>query len=90
MKVFEYINKLALFHTLVMQERTGTPHEFAERLGVDRATVYNICSELRSHDIEIEYSRLRQTFYYKYPHLVEIRLIIRQHNDCANDKNVKG
>ena len=81
MKVFEYINKLALFHTLVMQEHTGTPDEFACRLGVERKTIYNICSELRSQNINIEYSRQRQTFYYKYPHLVEIKLILRQHNE---------
>jgi hypothetical protein len=64
-----------------MQEHTGAPHEFAERLGVDRATVYNICAELRSRDIDIAYSRQRQTFYYKHPELVEIHLIIRQRSN---------
>ena len=64
-----------------MKEHTGTPEEFACRLGIERKTLYNICSALRAQGIDIEYSRQRQTFYYKYPHLVEIKIIICQHDE---------
>lgn len=78
MKIFEFIEKIAYFHSLVMKECTGTAEEFAAKLNVSRATIYNIIEELKSFNIEIEYSRSRETYYYKYPHKVKITISIQQ------------
>ena len=78
MKVFEFIEKIALSHSLLIRENTGNAERFAEKLNVSRATIYNIIEELKSFDIEIEYSRPRETYYYKYPHKVKIYISIQQ------------
>ena len=78
MKVFEFLEKIALFHSLLIRENTGNAERFAEKLNVSRATIYNIIEELKSFDIEIEYSRSRETYYYKYPHKVKIYISIQQ------------
>ena len=54
MKVFEFLEKIALFHSLLIRENTGNAERFAEKLNVSRATIYNIIEELKSFDIEIE------------------------------------
>lgn len=64
MRIFEYLEKLKLFTHLIESEATGTPSEFAERLGISRATLYNVIEELNSMGLGIAYSRTRFTFYY--------------------------
>ena len=80
MKVFDYIEKLNLFHHYVIKENTGNAACFAEKLGVSRATVYNMIDDLRAFNVDIRYSRSRETYYYKQPETVEIKLFIRQLN----------
>ena len=67
MKLFEFIEKLQTIHKLVEQQKTGTPEEFAERLGVKRSTLYGIIEELKGKDIPIAYSRQLRSFYYEHP-----------------------
>lgn len=78
MKVFEFIDIVEHFHQLVKLGCTGNSSDFAEKLGVSRATVYNIISELESYGIEIGYSHQRQTYYYLYPEKVQIKVLIGQ------------
>ena len=78
MKVVSFIDTVSLFHQYVIKENTGKAEDFARKLGVSRATLYNMLSELESYGIEIEYSRFRETYYYKYPENVNITLIIFQ------------
>lgn len=78
-KVFEYVDLVARFHALVMSRTTGRPGVFATKLGISRSTLYNLIEEIQSYGIDIEYSRIWQTFQYKYPELVEITITICQH-----------
>lgn len=64
MKTFEYLEKLQLLHRLVRDEQTGTPREFADRLGISRATLYNIIDELNSRGLDVKYSKTAKTFFY--------------------------
>ena len=63
MKIIDALNKLSLFNKLVEQESTGTPSEFAERLGISRTSLYDLIDELKSYNVNIVYSRKRKTFY---------------------------
>ena len=83
MKVFNYIEKLSLFHHYVLKENTGNAARFAERIEVSRATIYNMIDDLKSFGIDIKYSRSRETYYYKHPDLVKMTLYIRQL--CPNE-----
>lgn len=80
-KVFEYVDLIARFHTLVMSRSTGSPEAFAAKLGISRSSLYNLIEEIQSYDIEIEYSRYWQTFLYTRPEQVEISIVIRQRDD---------
>lgn len=84
MKIFEFIEKIAYFHSLIMNECTGTAEKFAEKLNVSRATIYNIIEEMKSFNIEIGYSRTRETYYYKHPHRVKITISIQQDEKKKN------
>ena len=64
MKVFELIDRLQLFNKLVEERKTGTPEEFAERLGIKRRTLYEFVDELKSHNVPISYSRVSKTSFY--------------------------
>lgn len=78
MKVFEYIELIARFHSYVMSQMTGTPNAFAAKLGISRSTLYNVISEIQSYGIEIVYVRGNETFKYVHPEKVEISIIICQ------------
>lgn len=78
-KVFEYVDLVARFHVLVISRTTGNPGTFANKLGISRSTLYNLIEEIQSYGIDIEYSRLLQTYQYVHPDRVEINLTICQH-----------
>jgi biotin operon repressor len=88
MKVFEFLDKMSVFNRLVEQERTGTPEEFAERLGISRSALYDLIDELRSRDVDVRYSRASHTFYYKSPVTLEVRLAVK-HLDKVSDSEAK-
>jgi predicted transcriptional regulator len=92
MKVFDFLDKMSVFNQLVEQERTGTPSEFAKRLGISRSTLYEIIDELRSRGVEVCYSRTNLTFYYKNPVSLEVRLAVRciDEMDASEAKKISG
>ena len=49
---------------LIRMKATGSPDKLAEKLGLSRSTVYEIIDCMRSMDAEIEYCKVRQTYYY--------------------------
>lgn len=79
MKVFEFVEVVARFHQYVMHGNTGDAATFAAKLGISRATLFNLIKELESYGIDIKYSRTRQSYYYLYPENVEIIISICQH-----------
>ena len=81
MKVFEMVERIGYFHSLVMKEVTGSPCKFAERLNISRTNLYNLIEEMRGYGIEIEYSRTKGTFYYKEPYRVKINISIESLSD---------
>ena len=43
---------------------TGSPDQLAQRLGLSRSTVYEIIECMRSMNAEIDYCKVRQTYFY--------------------------
>ncbi len=65
MPIKKYLNRVEQFDQLVRAERTGAPHEAAEKLGFSEATFYTLVIELRDDfGFPIKYDRKRQTYYY--------------------------
>lgn len=78
MKVFEFIEIIAVFHAYMMHGNTGDAKTFAQKLGISRASLYNLIEELRVYGLDIEYNRYTQSYRYLYPERVEIHINIRQ------------
>ncbi|MDR0712348.1 MAG: hypothetical protein LBF67_08425 [Prevotellaceae bacterium] len=89
MSIFEFVDKVKLFNRLVEQRHTGTPQEFAERLGMGRSTLYEFIDELRSRDVDVSYSRKSRTYYYANHVSLEVRFDIRHLDELDDDEAKK-
>jgi predicted DNA-binding transcriptional regulator YafY len=89
MKLFEYLDRISRMHRLVLNRRTGTPCEFASRLGVSRTSLYEMIDELRSRGAPIVYSKSTRTFYYSEPFDVSVSCSFRSLSQTET-KEVSG
>jgi len=64
MKVFKQIQQLQQIHQLIISEQTGTPKEFARKLGISPRRLYDILDELKSRGAPIAYSRTIKSYFY--------------------------
>ncbi len=88
MKVFKYLERIKMIHKLVNQEQTGSPDEFAKRLGISRTRLYEIVDDLKLEGAPIAYSKSCRTFYYQDPFHISITFDIRSlSNSDANKCN---
>ena len=77
MKVFEYLDRISMMHKLVSRQKTGTPEEFANQLGVSRTSLYELIDELRSRGVPIAYSKSAKTFFYRQPYDIAVSCSLR-------------
>jgi hypothetical protein len=77
MKVFEYLERINRMHKLIMHCKTGTPGEFAGKLGLSRTSLYEMIDELRSRGAPISYSKSMKTFFYNQPYDISITCSFR-------------
>jgi biotin operon repressor len=89
MKVFEYLDRINRMQKLMEQQHTGTPNEFAGKLGVSRTSLYELIDELRSRGAPILYSKSARTFYYDGPFRISITCDLRPIDD-DEEKNYSG
>ena len=64
MKSFEQLERLKKINCLVKEEKTGSPQEFASKLGISKSHLYSILEDLRIKGAPINYSRLKGSYYY--------------------------
>ena len=60
--------------TLISMMATGTPEEFAEKMGMKRSTLFESLQEMRAIGVDIRYSFIRQSYYYADNRRIKIRL----------------
>jgi predicted transcriptional regulator len=60
--------------TLISMRATGTPEEFAEKLGLRRSTLFQSLQEMREMGADIKYSFIRQSYYYADNRRIKIKL----------------
>jgi hypothetical protein len=85
MKVFHYLERIERIHTMVSQESTGSPIEFASRLGISRTRLYEIMDDLKLEGAPILYSKSCKTFYYEEPFHISVSFELR----VLNSREVK-
>jgi len=74
MSLIKYIDRLQHMDSLISMMSTGTPEEFAEKLGVRRSTLFFSLQEMREMGVNIKYSCFRQSYYYTDNHRIKIKL----------------
>ena len=70
--LFEQIDRVMLFNKLVKEQRTGTPDEIANRLGLKRSSFFRFLEELKEREVPIAYSKCLCSYYYTRPFEIEI------------------
>ncbi|MES2457424.1 MAG: hypothetical protein V4594_17845 [Bacteroidota bacterium] len=58
------LTRLERIDFLIRTKSTGTPREFAARLGLSIAAWYNYRDEMQDWGAKIAYSKSRRTYYY--------------------------
>lgn len=67
MSIIKIIDRLRYMDYLIAKESTGSPHEFARRVGLSRSMLYENLDEMRTLGAPIRYDRKRRTFFYYRP-----------------------
>lgn len=60
----DFITRIQNIDRLIRIKGTGTPDEFAERLGVSRRCLYDCLNKMKRGGAPIRYDHYRSTFYY--------------------------
>ena len=74
MSLIKYFERIKRIDHLINLRATGTPEEFARRLGIRRSTLFNNLQELRNLGVNIKYSSYRQTYYYADDSRIKIKI----------------
>ena len=90
MKVFEYLDRIGRMNSMLQHRHTGTPVEFARRLGVSRTSLYEMIDELRSRGAPISYSKSTKTFYYNRPYDISVTCSLKPLNYVEEKENNGG
>ena len=64
MSLLKYIERLQRMDLLISMMSTGTPEEFAGKLGLRRSTLFQSLQEMREMGVDIRYSWFRRSYYY--------------------------
>jgi biotin operon repressor len=74
MSLIKYIERLRRMDSLISMMATGTPEEFAEKLGIRRSTLFQSLQEMRNMGVDIKYSCIRQSYYYADNCRIKVKL----------------
>lgn len=65
MGILKYVNRLQRMDALIRRRATGTPEEFAERLGLCRSALMENIREMKELGAPISYCKHRQSYFYE-------------------------
>lgn len=65
MQWFESIDRMQSLHSMIKNECSGTPNEFAHRMGFSKRQLYNVLDEIKDMGADIGYNKIKGTYYYK-------------------------
>lgn len=74
MSLIKYIERLRRMDLLISLMATGTPEEFAAKLGIRRSTLFESIQEMRGLGVDIRYSHDRQSYYYADDNRVRVKV----------------
>jgi hypothetical protein len=74
MSLLKYIERVQRMDSLISMMATGSPQEFAEKMGIKRSTLFESLQEMREIGADIKYSYIRQSYYYADNRRIKIRI----------------
>jgi predicted DNA-binding transcriptional regulator YafY len=86
MSLIKYLNRLRRMDSLITKMSTGTPVEFAEKIGIKRSTLFQYLQEMRELGVDIKYSNFRQSYYYADGRRIKIKLELPESRVIEPDK----
>lgn len=90
MNLLQNVNRMEKLHALILQKKTGTPKELAERLGISRASLYILIDEFNSLNLPVSYSRKYETFYYERDVKLTISFKVEEIGNDNELRNING
>lgn len=89
MKIFAQIKRLNFIHTIIKEERTGSPEVFAERLSISKRHLYNIIDELKLKGAPIYFDSKIGSYCYEKEFILEVD--VKFDFVCKNEmKDING
>ncbi|MCG8319997.1 MAG: helix-turn-helix domain-containing protein [Cytophagales bacterium] len=67
MNIIKYLDRIKKMDDLIQRKATGTPEEFAEKMGLSRIALLKYIKLLKDMNAPIEYSYSRRSYYYFFP-----------------------
>ena len=67
MSLIKRIERIERMHTMIKFKRTGSPQQFAQKMGLSQSMLYYIINELKEMGAPIIYSKFRESYEYEYP-----------------------
>lgn len=81
MSLIKYVERLRRMDSLIFRMATGTPYEFAEKIGIKRSTLFQYLKEMRVLGADIKYSFVRQSYYYADGHRIKVKVENQESNN---------
>jgi hypothetical protein len=75
MSLIKYVERINRIDSLINLKSTGSPAEFARKLGIKRSTLFLTLQEMREIGVDIRYSWYRQSYYYADERRINITLV---------------
>ena len=67
MNIIKYLNRVKKMDGLIRRKATGTPEEFAEKMGLSRIALLKYIKLLKEMNAPVEYDYNRRSYYYLFP-----------------------
>lgn len=75
MRFLEKLKLIERVDQLIKMKATGSARQLASRIGVSRSTVFEILDVMKAMGAEIEYSKVKTSYYYKTEKVLAIGFV---------------
>ena len=93
MNIIKYLDRIKKMDDLIRRKATGTPEEFAEKMGLSRIALLKYIKLLKEMNAPIEYDYNRRSYHYLFPcHLklgFESKVLCDEELISLNKKSLK-
>lgn len=89
MEFIRQVERLQMLNKLVREQKTGSPDELAQRLGVSRSKLYLILEELRDQGVCIRYNKQVNSFVYEECLGISVKFSF-EILSCGEKNSIKG